>query len=276
MMKNLFITIAFLVFSLVCFIPDSIYAQDQVFDEVTLLNGEESIGKVTEIGDTYIKFIHKGETLVYTFKRENINKIQFASGRVEFITEATVASNDNEKESNSSIQSHHNIIAVLPFSFIGLGGSRDEKMGIKAQSDCYNLFKKYSDQFSLQDPVTTNALLIKHNINETNIAGFLPAEIANLLGVEYIVMGIITINHTGASTGGGSYYSGKNKGKNNVGYILGASTTTNKFATSVDMKIYTDQGNNIFAQSHNSFWPTENAYEITLQYLIKKTPLYRK
>jgi len=42
------------------------------------------------------------------------------------------------------------------------------------------------------------------------------------------------------------------------------------------MKIYTDQGQNVFAQSHNSFWPNQNAYETTLKYLIKRTPLHHK
>ena len=247
-------------------------AQGDAADKVVMLNGEEKIGQVTEIGDNYVKFIHKGESLTYTLKRETINKIQFASGRIEFITESVPNANDG----SITVQSHHNIIAILPFSYIGQGGTRDQKLELKVQSDCYNVLKKNADQFILQDPITTNALLVKNNINESSIMGFTPIELATLLNVEYVIYGTVTVNQKGSTTGSGSYYSGKDKGNKNSGIILGTSSTTVQFSTTVDMKIYTDQGQNIFAQSHDSFWQTENAYEITLQYLIKRSPLYRK
>jgi len=187
-----------------------------------------------------------------------------------------VDSTATQNAAQPSLQAHHNSIAVLPFSYIGLGGSRDEKMSLKAQSDCYNYFKGSTEQLAIQDPVTTNALLFKHNIDDKNIAGYLPAELAHLLGVEYIVMAMITIDQKGSRSTGGSVSSGKNNGNKYLGYVLGGSSTSNEFSTAVDMKIYDDEGNNIFAKSHQSFWPSENAYMVTLQYLIKRTPLYRK
>ena len=275
-MKNTIFAIVLFVFSLAAFIPQSSHAQDNSYDQITFLNGNEAIGKVTEIGTNELKFIHKGETLVYSFKKDEISKIQFASGRIKFFAEAKSDSTNVQKSSQSSLQSHHNSLAVLPFSYIGLSGSRDDKMALKAQSDCYNYFKQSASQIAVQDPVTTTALLIKHNIDEKNIAGFLPAELAHILGVEYIVMGTITINKKGSVTTGGNVNSGKSKGNKYTGYTVGSSSTTNEFSTNVDMKIYSDDGNNIFAQSHNSFWSSENAYMSTLQYLIKRTPLYRK
>jgi hypothetical protein len=249
--------------------------QDVSFDKLVLTNGEEKIGQVTEIGDTYVKFVHKGETLIYTLKKEKISKIQFASGRIEFFEEAELSASQRS-DSTSALQSHHNIVAVLPFTYIGQGGSRDQKLGIKIQSDCYNVLKKYADQFILQDPITTNALLIKHNINEENIMGFTPSELTNILNAEYIIYGNVTVNDKGSKSGNANYATGKNKGNKYTGILLGTSSTTRLFTTTVDMKIYTDLGQNIFGQSHESFWQTENAYEVTLQYLIKRTPLYRK
>jgi hypothetical protein len=275
-MKNEKLTIILFILYLSGFTPGSIYAQDNTYDHVIFLNGDETTGKVTEIGSNDLKFIHKGETLVYTFKKNEINKVQFASGRIEFFTELKVDSAAMQNADQPSLQAHHNSIAVLPFSYIGLGGSRDEKMALKAQSDCYNYFKESAEQLAVQDPVTTNALLFKQNINEKNIAGYLPAELAHILGAEYIVMSMITIDQKGSRTTGGSVNSGKNNGNKYLGYVLGGSTTSNEFSTAVDMKIYDDEGKNIFAKSHQSFWPTENAYMVTLQYLIKRTPLYRK
>lgn len=275
-MKNGILKIVLFVVFLVGSFSNSLHAQDKSYDQVIFLNGNEALGQVTEIGNDYLKFIYKGETLSYTFKKEDINKIHFASGRIEFISEVKSDSVGIQKTNAASLQTHHNSMAVLPFHYIGLGGNRDDKMALKAQSDCYNYFRQSADQIAVQDPVTTTALLIKHNIDEKNMAGFLPAELAHILGVEFIVMGVITINQKGSRTTGGNVNSGKSKGDKYLGYVLGSSSTTNQFSTNVDMKIYNDEGNNIFAQSHNSFWDTENAYMITLHYLIKKTPLYRK
>jgi hypothetical protein len=257
---------------LVIDLTNSAYAQNPPADKMVMITGEEKLGKVTEIGDTYVKFIHANETLVYTLQKKDINKIQFSSGRVEFITEAKPAG----EEGGTGLQAHHNLVAVIPFTYIQRGGSRDEKLGLKVQSDCYNVLKKYASQFTLQDPMTTNALLVKNNITSESIIGFTPIELAHILGVEYIILGTVTVNEKGVTTSSGSYYEEKNKGKKSTGIILGSSSTTVEFSTAVDMKIYSDQGQNIFAQSHDSFWQTEDAYQITLQYLIKRSPLYNK
>lgn len=238
-------------------------------DKVVMLNGEEKTGQVTEMGDSYVKFVYTGETLVYTLKKEEINKIQFASGRIEFISKPAA-------DGNQSLQEHHNLIALLPFTFIEQGGSRDDKMALKAQSDCYTVLKKSVAQLQLQDPLTTNALLAKNGLDAAKLQSLVPAEIAHILGVEYIVFATVTINQRGATTSGGGAYTSKNKDKKTTGIFGGVSTTTENFTTSVDMKIYTDQGQNIFSQSHESVWSTEEAYMVTLQYLLKRSPLYKK
>ncbi|GEM_PF-3654293 len=62
-------------------------------------------------------------------------------------------------DSTSTLHPHHNVISVLPFVYIEQGGSGDEKMSTKIQSDCFSVLKKYADQFVLQDPITTNNYL---------------------------------------------------------------------------------------------------------------------
>jgi len=42
------------------------------------------------------------------------------------------------------------------------------------------------------------------------------------------------------------------------------------------MNIYTDKDTNIFTKDHSSFWSSNDAYKTTLQYLLKRTPLYKK
>lgn len=79
-------------------------AQTAAIDKIVMLSGEEKIGQVTEIGDTFIKFIRKGETLNYTFKKSDINKIQFASGRIEFVTQSPAAGNDSPTTCRSKMR----------------------------------------------------------------------------------------------------------------------------------------------------------------------------
>jgi hypothetical protein len=238
-------------------------------DKVVMLNGEEKNGQVTEMGDTYVRFVYAGETLVYTLRKDEINKIQFASGRIEFITKPTT-------DGTQTLQEHHNLVAVLPIAFIEQGGARDEKMALKAQSDFYTILKRSMAQLQPQDPLTTNALLAKNGLDAAKLQALVPAEIAHILGVEYVIFATVTINQRGVTTSGGGSYTSKTKDKKTTSFFSSATTTTENFTTSVDMKIYTDQGQNIFSQSHESVWSTEEAYMVTLQYLLKRSPLYKK
>jgi hypothetical protein len=249
-------------------------AQTSSFDKVVMLNGEEKTGKVTEVGDDQIKFVHSGESITYSLKKNDINKIQFASGRIEVFTK--VATESAASDQGNSLLVHHNKVAILPFNYIGSGGSRDEKMSSKVQQDCYNLLKKSAANFNILDPLTTNALLIKHNITPSHVEGMLPVELTEILGVEYILMGTVTINQTATTTGSGSYSSAKAKNNKISGYTVGGSSTSTQYKTTVDMMVYNDQGADVFNKSHVSFWPNEDSYTITLQYLIKRTPLYSK
>ncbi|PZX46922.1 hypothetical protein [Algoriphagus chordae] len=269
---------SYLAVVLLMFVFSAVMAQEEQFDKVVKTNGEEMLGHVTEMGDDAIKFVHKGETLSYSLKKSEINKIQFASGRVEFFTEAPNASPTASAAApvGNSVQSHHNMVAVLPFDYMGSGGSRDDKMGLKVQSDCYTYLRQKAALFTIQDPLTTNALLVKNNIQVDNLIGLTPGEMANLLGVEYVVYGSVVITQTGVTNSSANSYSSKSKGSRYNSTNFGSSTTSASFNTNVDLKIYNDQGQNVYANTHDSFWPDENAYEITLQYLIKRTPLYSK
>ncbi|SHF80756.1 hypothetical protein SAMN05444274_109107 [Mariniphaga anaerophila] len=272
---------SFRIFILVCIVVSVIglpgFAQDDNFDKVVMLNGDEHIGKVTEMNPDDIGFVHKNETLTYKIAKADINKIQFSSGRIEVINAVADVQQTNMPV---SLQSHHNWVAVLPFSYIGEGGGRDKKLEEKVQMDCYNVLRDFATQFEIQNPVTTNALLVKNGIDEQVLKGLTPEEIAHLLEVEYVVLGNITVFHTGTTTRHSSVSKQKTeKDSKKLVDILtdsGSTSTTDRFRTQVDMQIFNDLGQDIFTKSHDSFWQTEDAYEITLKYLIKRSPLYRK
>ena len=56
------------------------YAQDSLkVDRIVMVNGEIKEGSVKAISESTITFIHSGETLGYTFKKDKIGKIEFSS-----------------------------------------------------------------------------------------------------------------------------------------------------------------------------------------------------
>jgi hypothetical protein len=258
-----------------------VFAQNEKsYDVILKLNGEEHVGTVTEIGDEAIKFVHKGESLSYTFKKADVMKITFASGRVEIIN-GTPEVKEGNATPGSGLEAHHNKIAVLPFVYLIDKRDAGDEMSYKVQTECYSFLNNHIGELTLQDPVTTNALMIKAGITFQNIRGFTMGEICNILGVEYIVTGTITQNRSSVSSSSGTSTKAKSSSKNTVdkifsGYSSSYSTSTQNYETSITMNIYTDKDTNIFTKDHASFWSDNDAYKITLQYLLKRTPIYRK
>ena len=248
------------------------HAQES-FDKVLMNSGEQKTGKVMAIDEESIKFVHRNETLTYTIAKKDINKIEFASGRIEVITPVNMVSEDQAGQ----LQAHHNVIAILPFAFASnVGGNLPDKMNTKVQSDCARLLRKSTRQFTVQDPINTNAILGKHKINSDNVTSYTPEEIAHILNVEYVIYGSVTVTQTGATTTGGDYFNAKDKGRKVSGYNLSTTSSTSQFSTDVEMNVYNETGENIFSRSHESFWQTNDAYEITLQWLLKRSPFYSK
>jgi hypothetical protein len=263
----------------VCIVIHVFAQNEKSYDVILKLNGEEHIGTVTEIGDDVIKFVHKGESLGYSFKKADLMKITFASGRIEIINNAPEIK-DGEPSENG-MEAHHNKIAILPFIYLIDKRDAGDEMSYKVQTECYSFLGNHIGEFSLQDPVTTNALMIKSGVNFQNIRGFTMGEICNILGVEYIVTGTITQNRSSVSSYSGTSSKGKSSSKGTVekifsGFSSSYSSSTQNYETSITMNIYTDKDTNIFTKDHSSFWSDNDAYKTTLQYLLKRTPLYKK
>ena len=295
-MRKLFVSI------LLALLGSVAWSQTPAKHDVLLkVNGDEMTGKVTEINDSSIKFTHEGESLVYTIKKMDILKITFASGRIEFFNKQPLPSTQNNKTASgqasekkadqTSLQEHHNKVAILPFKYIVDKNDAGEEMTYKVQTEAFAILQKNNASLELQDPNTTNALLIKAGVTNDNIRGFTMGEICNILGVEYLVQGTITQNTNAVVSSQYSSSSSKSNSQRDghkssvIGTILksssqnnssSTSTSTKNYRTSITMNVYTDKGHSIFSQSHDSMWNTNEAYKITLQYLLKRTPIYRK
>lgn len=264
-------------------------------DVVLKTNGDELAGKVVEINENEIRFTYAGETLVYAIKKSDILKITFASGRIEFFNRSSSESQPANTsrpakagEEYGQVQDHHNKVAILPFHYLVDKQDAGEEMTYKVQQEAFSFLSKHIGELELQDVNTTNALLIKAGVNNNNFRGFTMGEICNILSVEYIIQGTITQSRSSVSStssSASSYQSNNNQNnKNNaIGSIFkssGSSSTysssTQNYQTAIVMNVFNDKGQSLFSQDHTSFWSTNDAYKVTLQYLLKRIPLYRK
>lgn len=273
-------------------------AQDKKVDTILKINGDELQGTVKEISSSSIKFSYAGEELTYDVPKSDIIKITFASGRIEFFNKPSLSSESGNAPAGAKPgpefnqpQDHHNKVAILPFHYLIDKQNASEEITYQVQMEAYSYLSKHIGALTLQDVNETNALLIRNGVSEGNLRGFTMGEICNILGVEYVIQGTITQDRTSVTSSSSSSYNQKNSGGayvdskgNIIGNINGASkgstssfsSSQQNYSTAISMNIYTDKGENIYSQSHTGFWPTTDAYKITLQYLLKRTPIYRK
>lgn len=258
-------------------------------NDIVLKNdGQEMIGNVTQINNDDVNFTYKNEKIPYVIAKNDIHKITFSSGRIEYFNK------DGGGKNISKLGDHHNKVAILPFSFVKDQGDGAMAMSKKIQQETYAIFNKKKNNLQYQDVQTTNALLIKAGITGGNKDGYTMGEICDILGVEYVIQGMVSVERTGASSYSNSNSTISNTNDPNrrqtsrglIGQVFStsktnvksnsSSSTSDDFSTAITMNIYNDKGDNIFNQDHSSFWSMEDAYKITLNYLAKKTPLYTK
>jgi TolB-like protein len=264
-------------------------------DVIVLVSGEKKEGKVTGINESHVKFRYPGEEFDYEFAKGEIAQIEFASGRVEKFGQVSApaggspASPAVQKASPASSPDRHNKIAVLPFDFISNDpGISPESMRTLTQSTTANFVRDEYRTLTLQDPMTTNAILGKNNINHQNVASFTPDELVAILGVEYVIYGTVNVTNKGASTYGsaGTTYKEKdnnsyenNKSSSNTkgsAYTASNSTTTINYDTTVDFRMFNDRGDNLYSQSRHVFGTTVDAYKGGIEYMVKRTPFGSK
>ena len=254
------------------------YAQQAPSNDVIhKLNGEELTGKVMKINDGDVEFTYAGETLVYNIKKADIMKITFSSGRIQVFNKQPQASAE-KPQASTGLEEHHNKVAILPFAFIRDGQPADDAISEQVQNECFSYMSKHAGVFTILNPRTTNALLIKAGINRQNIKGYTMEDLCGILGVEYVVDGIVNMNKTTQTTyqsaSGTSKSKDDDKDRKVSAYSYG--TATQNFQTKLSLAIYNDKGASVYDQDRTSFWNTQDAYKNTLEYLLKRSPLYTK
>ena len=100
-------------------------------------------------------------------------------------------------------------------------------------------------------------------------------EVCEMLGVEYVVMGTVTIEKKGSTGYSNQSVYTNNSNKGYVG-ISGSSSTTEQFKTNVELFIYNNDGNLVYSKSRNSFFNTSDAFQMSIQYILKRSPIWSK
>lgn len=189
-----------------------------------------------------------------------------------------------------------NRVAILPMTYIGEGSdNKMEQMRYSLQNIAHRYLQEEAIELRFQDPAETNALLLKNGIDESNFREFTPKELAAILKVEYVLIGIVsqevegilTVSNTSNSYSynrrgnhhnrghhhrGGYHHNRGRHEKNSSVHIR----TRQDVNTTVDLVIYNDKGEEIFSRSRRSLLSNMDTYKAGLQYLLKRTPLYKK
>lgn len=254
-------------------------------DIVVKANGDVLTGKVTEINDDAIKFIHSGESLVYTIKKSDILKITYASGRVESFSAPAAATAAAPSSGNAPAPTmvtdpaeRRNKVAILPFGFIVDGQPQAQEVSDEIQNEAYALLSKHSGVYNILSPRGTNVKLAQAGITRDKMMNYTMADLCQILGVEFVVDGLVTQNRTSQTSTGTTTYNnkGNDDDKKKSGVATSTSTSQQNFQTRLDLKIYNDKSDIIYNQNRQAFWNTADAYKNVLEYLVKRSPLYTK
>jgi hypothetical protein len=276
-------------FILTALLSLNLFAQSRTSEKPDIIqktNGEEIKGKLKRITDNDVTFVYTGESVEYTIKKSDILKITHSSGRVEVFGQASLPAEGRQKDQvvmSASPENHHNKIAILPFTYLIDNQPGADQVGYKAQEDAYGFLVQHSAGYTILDPRTTNAKLIQAGVTKDKMMGFTMKDICDILGVEYVIDGSVlqTKGYQTSYSGGSSNTKVKRDSDEKVKGVSSSnssySNAAQRYEVSVSLHIYMDNNASIYNQSHKAFFTnTDGSYNSPLEYLLKRSPLYRK
>ena len=274
-MKTIFYTLL-LLFSI------GISAQTKKLDKIITKDYQVIEGTISKMSDQSVEYSLPNETLVISIDVSKLARIDFANGRSQ-----TFLTNENTQTQSDQIQSavmKENTIAVLPVPYVNSDNlSNSEEMSKFAQNDIYNkLIEKSSNIFPLtvQDLRTTNSLLHKAGIDYKTIDETPIADLHKILGTDNIIAAKVSYTTsenqttTGYSSGNAKVSNNNKKVKANESTVSNTNSTTQYF-----YHVYFDMYKNntkIYTQTREPFFKLKDSWMESVQYLLKRSPIYTK
>jgi len=245
-------------------------------DKLIFLNGTIKEGKVLAFAEEKIRFVYKGESLNYEFPKTEIEKIEFASGRTELITEKKIP-----VALPAPVESK-NKVAVIPMQYIGnVNAANKQDMSYYLQEIAISYLNKSAAEIKFMDAAEVNAILLKNRISDSSIRKYTIKELAALLHSEYVIMGSVLQNNGNQVTNAvgdkikkqRTWDDGDYKRRENYQQTV---VTSQQVETQVTLSIYNENGEKIYSKSRHSILSEPDAYKNTIHYLLKRTPLYKR
>lgn len=182
-------------------------------------------------------------------------------------------------------QSLRNKVAVMPIGYIADGSeAKMENMRFLLQEFVSNYLNRSAAELKMMDVMEVNAVLAKKGIDESNIRQYTPKELAAILNVEYVITGtvlqdlgtLVTVDNRNNTRRQKIEHYGDHTKVTNRNYRSGSTTTQQNIETQVTLAIYNESGEKIYGKSRHSLLSGPDAYRNTIEYLLKRTPLYKR
>lgn len=195
------------------------------------------------------------------------------------------ANNRTAKENSFTHIKTNRRVAVIPMIYIGDDNeTRMDDMRFYLQDIAISCLGKSAAELKFLDANEINAILLKNGISDFNIRQYTPKELADILHVEYIIMGSVVQDLGKTVT---AFHSNNNRRQKiehryretrlrGHNHRCGSSVTTQNIETRVTLSIYNETGEKIHTSSRRSLLTGPGAYRNTIQYLLKRTPLYNR
>ena len=143
---------------------------------------------------------------------------------------------------------------------------------------------KSAAELKFIDAAEINALLLQHEIDDSNIAQYTPTDLAKLLQVEYVIIGSVMQDKGKLVTQVNNNNNRKETIKRNGNEIKvkgnnnshATETTTQEIETNVTLSIYSETGQKIYGNSRQSILSDADAYKFAIRYMLRRTPLYKR
>lgn len=270
------------------FLSFASFAQKPGLDKVVKNDSTNIKVKITKITESTIEFTYPNESLVNSLDIAKVARIEFASGRVQAFEKVIVATPKDEMDSVKTQGSNvaqpikRNTVAILPIPFINSEtAATSEEMAKLAQTDVYNKFNEKAAKIyplTVQDLRTTNNLLRKAGIDYRNVDETPIEDLQKILGVDHIVASkvsyIVNVNSSSSTYSEGQVKVDKNKVKGDD-FSVSNTQVNKKFEFTVYFDIYKDS-EKIYSETKKPFLTLKDSWMDSMQYLLKRCPIYKK
>jgi len=251
------------------------YSQDEVQTDKVLLNdGHVMVGEVVKQDDSVITFIRAGELSERIIALADVTRIDYADGKVWKISFGEM--DEDTKDWDTKMALYKNKIGVLPFVYDDdYNEDVPQSKSLEVQLNCIKDIERVNNSVDVLHIDSVNARLDRNNINWRNIGKYMPAEVADIVGAEYVVYGKVIVTPLGDKEAkkSDSFGTENQTVDNPQGRREGVSINSKRFETIVSLNIFNILGETVFSNAHESFWQTPDAYHINLDYLINQSPL---